>query len=247
MPVFAVGIDIPVLTGPVVDQAGLFNPQQRDEIERFLYTLDQKTDVQIAVLSVQSLLGETIEQASIRVADQWQLGHKKTDKGLLILIAKDERRVRVEVGQGLEGDVPDAYSKRIIERYIVPNFKQGLFYKGVMQGVFQLCNLVLSPEEKKIVFAQGDQFKALNKSTNQESIPWPFVLFFIVAIALKLYFARSRYSQQGSGYRRNRNGFDHFDDFFGGGFGGGSSSGSGFGGFRGGGGGFSGGGSSGSW
>lgn len=243
IPVFAVGIDIPALTGPVLDQASLFNPQQKDEIEGFLYSLDQKTDVQIAVLSIQSLLGETIEQASIRVVDQWQLGHKKTDKGVLILIAKDERRVRIEVGQGLEGDVPDAYSKRIIERYIVPNFKQGLFYKGVMQGLFQLCNLILSPEQKKIVFAQGNQFEALNKSDAQESIPWPFVLFFIVAIVLKVYFVRARYSQQGSAYRRSRNGFDHFG---GGGFGGGSGS-SGFGGFSGGGGGFSGGGSSGSW
>ncbi|MCI5071323.1 TPM domain-containing protein [bacterium] len=242
MPAFAVGIDIPRLTGPVIDQAGLFNPRQKDELENFLYALDQKTSVQLAVLTVQSLLGESIEQASIRVVDQWQLGQKKTDKGLLILVAKDERRVRIEVGQGLEGDIPDAYSKRIIDKHIVPNFKQGLFYKGVMQGVLQLCNLALSPKEKKIILAKTDQFKVLNKNKHQQSAPWPFMLFFIFMIALKIYMARAQYRQQGSAYMRRGRHFNRFDDFFGGG-----GFGSGSGGFSGGGGGFSGGGSSGSW
>ena len=106
--------DVPRLTGPVVDRAGMLSAAAEGQIANALRRLHQQPDgAQIAVLTVPNLGDETIEQASIQVVDAWQLGSEAKDKGILLMIAQAERRIRIEVGQGLEGDLPDAYAKRM--------------------------------------------------------------------------------------------------------------------------------------
>ena len=96
---------------------------------------------QIAVLTLPSLEDQTIEERAIQVFDQWKIGKKGKDNGVLLLIAKKERKVRIEVGYGLEGDIPDAYAKRIIEDVMLPLFRRGEFSSGVLLGVQQIAHL----------------------------------------------------------------------------------------------------------
>ncbi len=99
---------VPALRSAVTDQAGILSPATRQQLESALRQIQKIGGTQLAVLTVPDLAGLTIEQASIRVVDAWKLGSKKDDKGLLLMVARDERKVRIEVGQGLEGVLTDA-------------------------------------------------------------------------------------------------------------------------------------------
>jgi len=96
---------------------------------------------QIAVLTLPSLEDQTIEERAIQVFDQWKIGHKGKDDGVLLLLAKKERKIRIEVGRGLEGDIPDVYAKRIIEDVMLPFFRKGQFNSGIITGVTQIAQL----------------------------------------------------------------------------------------------------------
>ena len=99
----------------------------------------QKGGAHIVILTVDSLEGEPIEQASIQVTDRWKLGKADEDNGILIFLAKADKKVRIEVGQGLEGDLPDAYAKQIIEDVMLPLFRRGDFAQGILLGVYQVA------------------------------------------------------------------------------------------------------------
>lgn len=129
---------VPALTGPVVDDAGVLSSRTVRALERGLYALKEKGGSQINVLTVKSLEGLTIEQAGIKVLDAWKLGGQKTDNGAILLVAPNDRKVRIEVGQGLEGNLTDADSKRIIEESILPLFRTGDFDSGILVGVYQI-------------------------------------------------------------------------------------------------------------
>lgn len=122
---------VPELRHRVTDTAGMLTPAQRDDLTALL----RAQPVAIAVLLVDSTLPETIEQYAIRVADAWLLGDRKRDDGILILVARSDRRMRIEVGYGLEGDLPDARAKRIVDEAIAPRFKQKDYYGGVRAGI----------------------------------------------------------------------------------------------------------------
>lgn len=128
-------VAVPPLTARVTDQTGTLTPGQLLELEQTLQAFESKKGAQIAVLMVPSTQPEAIEQYSLRVVEQWKLGRKRTDDGALLIIAKDDRALRIEVGYGLEGVLTDATSKRIISEVIVPRFKVGDFYGGVRDGV----------------------------------------------------------------------------------------------------------------
>lgn len=130
--------EIPALTGPVVDEVGLLNASTKRQLEESLYQLQKSQGVQLQVYITASLQGEAIESATIKIFDQWKLGDEKTDKGLLFLIAPNEKRMRIEVGQGLEGDIPDVIAKRIIADVVRPHFSRGEFALGIVQGVATL-------------------------------------------------------------------------------------------------------------
>ena len=133
---------IPDLQRRVMDLSGLLRDEETRMLESKLAQFEQRKGSQIAVLLVNTTQPETIEQFGIRVADAWKLGREGVDDGILLLVAIQDRRLRIEVGYGLEGAVPDAYSKRIIEQIIKPSFQQGQFYLGIDQGIDALIALV---------------------------------------------------------------------------------------------------------
>jgi len=134
-------VPVPVLSARVTDLSGTLTVQQRTELERQLAAFEREKGSQIAVLLVPTTQPETIEQYGIRVVDQWQLGRKGVDDGVLILLAQEDRTVRIEVGRGLEGVIPDAVAKRVVEEIMIPYFRQGDFYGGLSAGIQRTIGL----------------------------------------------------------------------------------------------------------
>ena len=131
---------VPRLSGPVVDEGGFLSAAARRQIAASLLEIKrQGGGTEIAVLTVNDLGGLTIEQAAMQVAEQWKLGSAEKDNGVLLLFSKQERRARIEVGQGLEGNLPDALAKRIIDETVVPLFRAGKMEEGILLGVYQIA------------------------------------------------------------------------------------------------------------
>ena len=139
-------LDIPALTSPVIDEVGLLGTNSSLQLEKTLFNFKKDTGIQLQVYIIKSLGGDSIESVAIQVFDKWKLGDEKTDRGLLFLIAPNEKRLRIEVGQGLEGDLPDVIAKRIISDVVVPYFKRGEYSVGVFQGVSSIQNYVVNTD-----------------------------------------------------------------------------------------------------
>jgi uncharacterized protein len=135
-------VAVPPLQARVTDLTATLNAGQRQALEQELKVFEDRKGAQLAVLIVPTTEPEAIEQYGIRVVDAWQLGRKGIDDGLLLLIAKDDRKLRIEVGRGLEGVVPDAVAKRVIAEVITPFFKRGDFYGGIEAGVNRLIRII---------------------------------------------------------------------------------------------------------
>lgn len=135
-------IAIPPLTGRVTDQTATLSTEQKTSLEQTLMAFEARKGSQLAVLIVSTTAPETIEQYALRVAEQWKLGRKKVDDGAILVIAKTDRALRIEVGYGLEGALNDATSKRIISEVITPPLKQDDFYGGITAGVDQIIRVI---------------------------------------------------------------------------------------------------------
>lgn len=135
-------VQVPPLKARVTDLTGTLTAEQQAGIESHLAAFEQKKGSQIALLVVPTTQPEAIEQYSIRVVEQWKLGHKGVDDGVLLLVAKNDRTVRIEVGYGLEGALNDATCKRIIDEFIVPKFKQGDFHGGLIAGLDRIISVI---------------------------------------------------------------------------------------------------------
>ena len=135
-------IPVPPLTGRVVDLTHTLSPAAQARIDASLADLEKRKGSQIAVLIVPSTEGEDLAQFGIRVAEAWKLGRKGVDDGAILLVAKNDRRLRIEVGYGLEGAIPDAVAKRVVSDVIAPYFRRGDFAGGIEAGVDQLIKLV---------------------------------------------------------------------------------------------------------
>ncbi|HEX9207223.1 MAG TPA: TPM domain-containing protein [Steroidobacteraceae bacterium] len=135
-------VPVPALTAPVTDLTGTLTPDQASALDAKLRAFEQAKGSQVAVLIVPTTQPEEIEQYSIRVVEQWQIGRKKVDDGVLLLVALNDRRVRIEVGYGLEGALPDATANRIIDQDIRPSFKRGDFYGGINTGVDRIMRVI---------------------------------------------------------------------------------------------------------
>jgi uncharacterized protein len=208
---------VPSLSNPVIDQANILNSAQKKEINQLLKNIYKNNGPQIAILTVNNLKGEPIENFSIRVVDKWKLGG-------LLLVSKEDQQLRIEVGQGLEGKLTDYKSHKIIKDVIIPHFKKGDFNSGVLYGLLEIIKVTDPDFKQKVV-----KGSSLTKKKNSTS--WFQIIIYIIMIIL---------------FIRNPMDFLMIMLMFGGGrrSGGGLSGG---GGFSGGGGGFSGGGASGSW
>ena len=133
---------VPVLSSPVTDLTQTLSPEKTAQLNQQLNAFSQQKGSQIAVLIVPTVEPEAIEQYSIRVVEAWKLGREKQDDGILLLIAKNDRKVRIEVGYGLEGAIPDLVAKRIISEIVSPSFKQGDFDGGIQGAVDTLIKLI---------------------------------------------------------------------------------------------------------
>jgi uncharacterized protein len=126
----------------VTDQTGTLTAEQKASLEQTLTAFEARKGSQLAVLMVRSTAPEAIEPYALRVAEQWKLGRKRVDDGAILVVAKDDRALRIEVGYGLEGALTDLTSKRIISETILPRFKQQDFYGGVSAGVTQIIAVI---------------------------------------------------------------------------------------------------------
>ncbi len=219
----ALALEIPKPTGYVNDRANIISPDVELKLEQFLRDFDKSDSTQISVLTIPSLKGESLEDYALRVLEKWGLGQKDKDNGALLLVAKDDRKIRIEVGYGLEGRLTDLLAGRIIDNEISPRFKRGDFDGGIVSGVVSMTQAV-----------RGEYKGTGTTRHKKKSNPFGFIfiLFFLLPLLSRI------------GGRRGRHGAIFLGGPFigGGGFGGG---GGGFGGFGGGGGG--GGGASGGW
>jgi uncharacterized protein len=138
IPCLAQALEVPPLRGHVNDYAALLSPATVQELEQRLSDFERSDSTQIVVLIIPTLSGENLEEFSIKVAENWKIGQKGVDNGVVLLIVKEERKVRIEVGRGLEGMLTDLVSGRIIRNEIAPSFKRGDFDGGVAAGAAAL-------------------------------------------------------------------------------------------------------------
>ncbi len=230
------------------DFTNTLSAEQKNALERKLVEFNDSTSTQIAVVIIASTGSYEINDYTVRLAEQWGIGRKEKNNGLIILVAKEDRKVSIQVGYGLEPVITDALTKRIIENIIVPAFKQNLFYEGLNEATNVLMGLALGEFGAEGV-AQG--------KTQEKGVPWAIIVIVIVMIIVVL-MSRARSVKQYAQTNnlsfwaalalmnaissKQRGSWNNFHSGSGGGFGGG---GGGFGGF--GGGSFGGGGSSGGW
>lgn len=140
LPFAAYGLDVPRLKGYVNDEAGMISPSAKSKIEEELRAFEQSDSTQIVILTLPSLEGENIEEFSIKVAEAWKVGQQHKDNGVLLVVSKKERKIRIEVGRGLEGKLTDLMAGRIIDQVIKPRFKKGDFDGGFITGVSTLID-----------------------------------------------------------------------------------------------------------
>jgi uncharacterized protein len=133
-------LEVPHLQGYVNDYAGIISPQAKTELENELRAFEQTDSTQIVILTISSLEGEALEEFSIRVADSWKIGQKYKDNGIILLVGHQERKIRIEVGRGLEGRLTDLMAGRIIDLVLKPRFKRGDFDGGFIAGVHALID-----------------------------------------------------------------------------------------------------------
>ena len=233
--VAALAVNFPALSGRIVDQANVIPAETRTALEPKLADLEAKSGIQLVVATVTSLEGQEIEPYANELFRAWKLGEKSKNNGVLLLVAPNERRVRIEVGYGLEGTLTDALSKVIITNAITPRFKTGDFGGGISRGVDDIITVLTTDSSE---WQKRPSLRLDDPSTPQ--IPsWLFVAGLIAGVALSIVSPGFRWFLLGmlmnSGGRSSGGGWSS---------GGGRSSG---GGFSGGGGSSGGGGASGKW
>ena len=135
-------VPVPPLRGHVTDLTGTLTSQQVASLDESLAAFERDHGSQIAVLMVPTTKPEAIEQYSIRVAEAWKVGRKKIDDGVIVVVAKNDHRLRIEVGYGLEGAIPDAIAKRVIQEVMAPHLVEADFYGGLRAGTAQLMKLI---------------------------------------------------------------------------------------------------------
>jgi uncharacterized protein len=138
----APALDVPPLKGRVNDLANMIHPTMSHQLESALAQLEKTDSTQIVVLTIASLEGQILEEFSLAVVERWRIGQKNVDNGVLLLVVKKERKIRIEVGYGLEGKLTDLVAGRIIRNIMTPRFKMGRFDQGIVEGVSAIIGVV---------------------------------------------------------------------------------------------------------
>jgi len=269
-------LEVPPLKGHVNDYAAMLSTASERQLEAVLADFEQKESTQIVVLTIPSLQGDSLEDFSMRLAETWKIGQKKLDNGAILLIAKNDRKIRIDVGYGLEGRLTDLLAGRIIRNVIAPQFKSGQFDQGITEGVAAMIDAVRGeysapdvPRKSRqsetgvpiialfalffLINALGRASRVMGATAGAVLFPIAGALFFGLGPLLLLgliplgLVAGLLISLIGGPLVAGRTQSSHRGGYWGGGSGGGGFSSGGFGGFSGGGGGFGGGGASGGW
>jgi uncharacterized protein len=244
----AVALVLPTLSGRVVDDANILDPPTRAALDQKLAELEAKTTDQLVIVTLKSLQGTSIEDFGVALGRAWRVGQRDKNNGVLLIVAPSERKVRIEVGYGLEGTLTDAVSKLIIENAIIPRFRANDVPGGVTRGVDDIIS---------VLTGDAEEWKQRAAKRPDPELPWGTILILILALAMfAVVFAmivgampsdrRSRRRRSASPWSSDPWWTGSSGGFSGGGFSGGGG-GFGGGGFGGGGGSFGGGGASGSW
>jgi uncharacterized protein len=233
----------PALTGRVVDDAHILSPAVTQRLTDELAQLEAQTGHQLVVATVSDLQGDVIEDYGYKLGRAWALGRKGVNDGAILLVAPNDRKVRVEVGYGLEPVLTDALSSVILQRSVLPQFRAGHMEQGVADGTDALVQQLSLPDDQaKANVAQAAQIHARPAGGTGRHIPIFFVIFLVFWVLSGIFRGRGR-GGGGAWWLLPL----LFSGRGGGGYGGGGFGGGGGGGFSGGGGSFGGGGSSGSW
>ena len=166
-------VAVPPLVGRVVDQTGTLSTNDVSSLNQTIRAFEARKGSQLAVLIVPTTDGEAIEQYSIRVAEAWKIGRKKIDDGVLLVIAKNDRHLRIEVGYGLEGALTDVTSKRIIDEIITPKFKAGDFAGGISAGVDRMIGII---DGEKLPAPEPPHWQPSTRSFDPGDLFNPFLL-----------------------------------------------------------------------
>ncbi len=242
LPSRAFALEVPAMRGPVNDLALVMSDDERASLESYLVAVSEQTGVQVAILTVDSLEGEAIESYSMRVAEAWKLGQADKDNGALIVVAMEDRAIRIEVGYGIEESLTDVKCGLIIRAVIAPAFRKGEYGAGIIEAARNVVGI--ATDNAEIVSENVRNPESDNADSGGLGVGAVIFVLFVILMSL-------------GGRRRGRRGADgllwglllgsllssgrrdHWSGGSGGGFGGG--------GFSGGGGGFGGGGASGGW
>ncbi len=180
MPLPVLALDVPGLTGRVNDYARLLSPGVATSLEQKLAGFEQETSTQIVVLTIPSLQGDNIEQFAIRVVDQWKIGQKGKDNGVLLVLAQAERKVRIEVGMGLQGVLPDITAGQIIRDVMAPLLKANNFDQAMSEGT----DAIMSATKGEFTASPQDHRRPQKKSTSSLTL---FLLAAVSAVILGSY------------------------------------------------------------
>lgn len=178
----ALAANFPALSGRIVDQANIIPVETRVALEPKLAELETKSGIQLVVATVNSLDGDEIEPYANQLFRTWKLGEKTKNNGVLLLVAPNERRVRIEVGYGLEGTLTDALSKVIITNAVTPRFKAGDFGGGISRGVDDIITVLTTDSSEW----QKRPSLRLDSPSSEQFPPWLFVAGLLVVVALAI-------------------------------------------------------------
>jgi uncharacterized protein len=251
--------NFPPLSGRVVDQADLLTPGQEAELSRRLEALEQASSRQLVIATVADLQGYPIEDYGYQLGRHWGIGQREANNGIILLVAPNERKVRIEVGYGLEPIMTDALSGLIVNQQILPRFREGDYAGGIVAGANAIIEQLQAPPEVAEQRAlQAAQSQSSDDTAVLAGIAGVFVLCIVLFILIWIIAASQQHGMRGKRYRRRRGGVGPIviwgpgsgwggGSSWGGSSWGGGSWGGGGGGFSGGGGSFGGGGASGGW
>lgn len=172
-------LDVPQLSACVNDYAGLLKDVEKEELENYLRNVNETTKVQITLLTIKSLEEDSIEDYSIRVAEQWKLGDAKENSGAILIVSKEDRKIRIEVGYGLEKDLTDAVCSSIINKTIASSFKRGDYYKGISEGLHAMVGYALKDEN---LIKPNSNEKRIEENEEDFSFKWSRSTWILLAI-----------------------------------------------------------------
>ncbi len=181
-------LSFPALSGRVVDEAGILDAATRTALTQSLADLEQKTTDQLVVATLKSLQGTSIEDYGYQLGRRWQIGQKDKNNGVLLIVAPNERKVRIEVGYGLEGTLTDAVSKLIIENSILPRFKVDDYAGGIKRGVEDIIQ-VLSGDAQEWQDRAAQQPAPNNAQPAPSGAVWPFIVVVLMGVGLLIFCA----------------------------------------------------------